>query len=172
MASISDDTRVRHEHNWANRAVRDNADATDRGLWFSLRHTSRTHAHIRKTYIVWHLADGKAEILDVLRLADADLSVNYGMSVTFQRRDGTRAVFNSTPSRLTGLDVFIWVPAFATVRWCPEDWEQPGARRLLRLPLSFKQTRSLADGPVQGPHYLSELADFTRLNPEHEQINS
>lgn len=170
MSKISEAERVHLEHSWANRAIKDNGSPVDRGLWSNFRYSSRTHTHEKKRYVAWHLVDGKVEILDVLRLECASLSLDYGIGLTLSRRDGTRHAVTSTPSRPQGLDVFFWVPAFNDVRWLPTTFADAGSERLLRVAMNFKQARGCKPA-VEGTHYVEEFAEFMKHHPEHETTN-
>lgn len=171
MPSLPPEVRIQYEHNWANRAVKDGLPTATKALWHTFRHASRVHAFPHRTYVVWHLVDGLPVVLDTVRIADVSLSLERGVTVLLKlsKELGCQLV-SSTPSKLPGLDVFFWVPAFNEVRWCPNDWNDHGSARILRIALNFKQMRSLANGPVEGAHYLNELEDLRKLYPDFRLI--
>lgn len=165
MAGLSEQSRIGYEYKWSDHDARQHLPAPAKSLWKTFGYSSRTFVHVHKKYVVWRSVGGVAQVLDVLRMHEAGLSAQEGLSVIFRRRDGSYFTATSTPSKPTGLDVFFWLPGISDLRWAPMEWDDPSTPRLLRVGVNFKQMKNLAHGLSEGVHYLSEIGEFIRTNP-------
>ncbi len=163
---LTPEDRRRYELLWAAEAV----VKPDLPAWQSYRYTSRLHAYLNKILLVWQYSNGQPEVLEVLRVQDIGLGFTTGLSVKLTRKDGSLVTVNNLPSKLPGLDVFIWLPALGEVRFTPSEWDNPRSPRTIRFGLNFKQKRNPVDGPEAGQHYLSELTGFRRMWPAFSDI--
>lgn len=173
MKVLTDESRIRYEYRWSNHAAKYSLNASEHALWLAHRHSSRTFFHPRRRYVVWTKNEGcAAQVLDVLQLAQDGhrLSMARGIELQVTRRSGDPLTITSIPSKLPGLDVFLWVPAINDVRWAPLDYDEPSSERLLRVAVNFKQSRSPQQTLVEGVQYFSELATFAQLFPEYVKL--
>lgn len=167
--SLPDAKRISFEHSWSNHAAQA-LDPASRALWFSFQSATRLNAFPTKDFIVWRRMSGAIDIVDVVRMRDASVSLTRGLVLTFERRNGSSFLVTETPSKPEGLDVFFWVPGVTEVRWCPTDWGVPSTPRSLRVAFNAKTARSFIDDPAEGAQYIQSQRDFLRFCPE--QMNN
>lgn len=172
--ALPDETRIRFEHTWANHTVERSPDISDADwrLWKDCSISSRTFIHPQRHYAVWrHTASG-VKVVDTLQMASTghQMTLEAGLSLNLTRRDGSSFAVGSTPRRLPDADVFLWLPGINDVRFAPWEYSDAAAPRLLRLAMNFKQRFNSRSQIVEEADYLSELADFYQLNPQHPKF--
>lgn len=163
--SLSSEQKINFEHRWTNHLAKQHLSRPDRDLWHSHGHTKRTFAYPDKEHVIWRPTDEACEVLDVIRLIDASLSFLHGPQFKFASRLNGSFIVTSIPSRLPGLDVFVWVPPINEVRFVPRDWDHPESQRSLRVGISFKQRHALSYAYVVGEQYVTGMRDFKRIQP-------
>lgn len=155
--------RALSEFKWASHAARMRLSREDQALFFDCTHTARLLARPGSDFVISTFTNGRAEILDSIRLVNLQLSPVTGLRLTFERADGTHFSIDPNPSKLPGLDVFFWVPAFGELRWTPYDWSDARSERELRVMFAIR-TRHGFKNKVEGAHYISKASDFALHN--------
>lgn len=163
--SLSSEQRISYENRWTNHLAKQHLHRPERDLWHTFAHTKRTFAYTGKDHVIWRPTDDDCEALDVIRLIGAELSLTHGVQLKFASRLNGTILVTSIPSKLPGLDVFIWVPPMNEVRFVPRDWDQPDSPRDVRVGISFKQRHALSYAYVVGGQYVTAMRDFKRINP-------
>ena len=69
---------------------------------------------------------------------------------------------SSHPTKLAP-SLYIWVPAFADVRWAPETYADPTSPRRLTFPVCIKTATNPTLGLKSGAFYLAERQVFLSL---------
>jgi hypothetical protein len=159
------------EKQWANQEARSKLSKQDRTLWDAARHTVRPYVYFDKVLIVWTAVQGQPVIKEILKVSGLETSFQDGIWLRMHAEIAGRDItINHCPRRLLpNLDIFGWVPFFNEMRYASADWDDPGAKRNLRLHTCFKMrsdSRDIRD-VVEGHDYISELHVFRAIWPQY-----
>lgn len=157
------------EKTWANQEARLKLSKEDKALWDSARYTVRPFVYYDKVLVVWTILKGQPQIKEVLKVVGIDANFQDGIWLRVHAEVAKREILiNHTPRRILDFDVFAWIPFFNEVRFVSPDWENPQARRNMRLHTCFKMRgRGDEPRPIEGQDFLSELHVFREQFPQY-----
>lgn len=156
-----------YEKQWASHEARQKLSKEDRHLFETARHTFRPYVYFDKVLVAWTMVQGEPRIKEVFKVVGIDVSFQEGIWLTMYAEVAKRELrISHSPRPLLDLGVFAWVPFFNELRYASPDWEDPDARKNLRLHACFK-TPSSPDHTVEGHTYLTELHTFRETWPQY-----
>lgn len=156
------------ELDWANSAVSQHLLPHLQILWNNLRSTFKTSASWRRQFILWQLTEDGPATLYTMQAVDFVASFQGGLQLTFATPHGPFHV-SHIPAKLPGVDIFVWIPQFAEVRWAPYDYMDLSAGRHAVVPICFKLASNLPKSPTVGDEYVSTAAQLRQHFPQHKQ---
>jgi hypothetical protein len=167
MGTLALADKLRYEHNWASRALKNLGDKDLSEAWHTHRCVKRSNLFLNRVLVAWHVVDGDVKVQHVFKVVGCGLSFTEGPWVVLQDEAQHRYVIGTVPCRLGGLNVFPWLPRFNDVRFTPTEWDNANSPPMLRIAMVYRQGHDLKDGPVEGVDYLSDLNDFKRQAPKY-----
>jgi hypothetical protein len=164
---LSEEERVRYEHNWANWLVRQHASPEDHSEWATLRRSTRLHVYADKVLIAWQLPYEAEEpvILNSFHVTGVSLDFERGLMLVLRDAKEQAHLIDYRPTRVAGLEVFAWTPSFNELRWTPTEWRKAASPRVLRMGLNVKQRADLVGGPAWDAQYLTDINAFRNQFP-------
>lgn len=135
------------EQGWLDHMMRDDAE------WSKCRSTHRIYVQKDQPLTVWqHGAPPTALGSAVV----SDIRMSFEGGIELQVDD---IIITSRPTRLAP-GLFVWIPAFADIRYAPSEYADPRARRRMTVPVCLKSMSNPDVEPTKGAYYLSKQADF------------
>lgn len=139
------------ERGWLDDMMRDKAE------WPRCLSTHRIYVEQGSELTVWqHGAPPVA--LGTATVKDIRTSFEHGIELQVDD-----IVITSRPLRLAPC-LFVWIPAFADVRYAPSEFANPKSRRRMTVPVCIKMTSNADVELVEGAYYLSLQKKFLELS--------
>lgn len=131
--------------------------------WHLYRSTHLHYVSENAPLLVWDYLEDRPRVVSVLTVVAVGASFSGGVFLSLRDGEGRTYSVNSTPREVVS-GVFLWIPAFAELRFLPPKHASADSPRQLTLPMCGK-TLSRADAPVHGHRYLSSMKEFCRTWP-------
>ncbi len=158
---------IRHldlDRGWTNEVMKGDK------LFLSLANTRRDHAYVGRHFVAWTMVDGGPVIntlFEIQRVGISEHGLNVTVGIARPNVDGIEHIRITThPTKVPHLDLYLWLPAFAEVRYIPINPEDPSRRRC-SLPMLIKHRHRPDHAQHEGYPYFASKGDFLALWPEH-----
>lgn len=132
--------------------------------WRIYRSTVRSYVYSTKQYVIWDFSEGTPTIIDILEVGAVGVSWEEGFTFVLNSCKSDRQYTITARPRQVVPGVYMWLPGFADIRFCPMQYTQPGSTRRLTLPVMFRTLTHTPD--VEGARYVSSMKDFKAAWPE------
>jgi hypothetical protein len=158
ITSTSTGERLKLERAWNEDMIGDNL------AWRGLNSTHRINVQKGTKLVLWTISKRQPLTIANYFVDDVHASSDEGISVILRREDYTRFRATYFPTQLPSLPVFVWVPAFSSVRYAPTDYKEGGlGARNLRVSLCIKARAVASTEGRAGDIFLSTLGEFQAL---------
>lgn len=155
----SSQDKVLLERQWNNELLANNA------WWPRLSHTSRVYTHEGMDFVLWEADDGQPRVISLLTVTGYGLHADRGPTIAIQQTElSVRHHVGVLPGMISP-GIFAWVPAFATIRYTPQDYNDPRSARRLTVPMCIR-TLHRPGLLVDGARYLTPLSEFRKSWPD------
>lgn len=140
----------------------------DSDVWHRLESKHLLYAQAGREFVVWTSINDQPVIKDIYKVSGVDLTLTKGLSVfltSLVAHSDETLVIGCCPKQLK-VKVFLWVPAFADIRFTPTDYSQGGkSRRMLSVPFFAKVASNPNKYLIEGGSYFSTMQEFKQLWP-------
>ncbi len=151
------------ERRWLSRRVAGDA------VFAGLLNTRRGHVYFGEYFVYWSVVGGQPAMkalmrVDNIHLGESGLSVRLGVVRPGQEEVET-FFFGHQPLKVSGLDLYLWLPAFAEVRYTPMDYSNPESKFHVSVPIVIRSLNRSDEGQDEGCSYFASKSEFVALWP-------